>query len=161
MKIVISNSSSAEFPIEAVEFMAKRGNQWAKDMLFDYYDRLSRPETKFDQEKLDALGYVEWAKQMNSHEWYDIISRELDEKNLRTDPDLIAAVEYLQSIDYKNKKFYKGDLCIVEIPDGIEWEIASNDEFGSEWVVEKHRKWDTKGEFFYNKGEYNRQYVKI
>ena len=31
------------------------------------------------------------------------------------------------------------DLAIIEIPDGIEWEIESCD--GQEWVAEKHRTW--------------------
>jgi hypothetical protein len=31
------------------------------------------------------------------------------------------------------------DLAVVEIPDGVEWQIAEYD--GSEWVAEKHRVW--------------------
>lgn len=48
----------------------------------------------------------------------------------RTDPDLIAAVEELGA---------GTDLKVVEIPDGIEWELEEYD--GLEWIAEKHRTW--------------------
>ena len=31
------------------------------------------------------------------------------------------------------------ELEVVEIPDGVEWEICNYD--GAEWVAEKHRRW--------------------
>jgi hypothetical protein len=53
----------------------------------------------------------------------------------RTDPDLIAVVEEMGAAA-------NGDcasLKVVEIPDGIEWEIDEYD--GNETVEEKHRSW--------------------
>jgi len=53
----------------------------------------------------------------------------------RTDSDLIAVVEEMG--DAANGRCSK--LKIVEIPDGIEWQIEEYD--GTEWVSEKHRTW--------------------
>jgi len=53
----------------------------------------------------------------------------------RTDPDLIAVVEEMG--DAANGRCSK--LKIVEIPDGIEWQIEEYG--GTEWVSEKHRTW--------------------
>lgn len=54
----------------------------------------------------------------------------------RTDKDLIAVIEELgEKADGNCAK-----LSIVEIPDGIEWEISEYD--GIETVEEKHGKWN-------------------
>jgi hypothetical protein len=53
----------------------------------------------------------------------------------RTDPTLIKAVEVLK--EEANSRF--SNLKIIEIPDGIDWEITDND--GLETVHEKHRMW--------------------
>lgn len=53
----------------------------------------------------------------------------------RTDKDLVAVVEELK--EKANSRFSK--LKIIEIPDGIDWEIEEYD--GQEWVSEKHRSW--------------------
>lgn len=53
----------------------------------------------------------------------------------RNDPALIEVVERLGR--RANGSF--ADLKIVEIPDGVEWEIDEYD--GSERVAEKHRTW--------------------
>jgi hypothetical protein len=54
----------------------------------------------------------------------------------RSDPDLIAVVEELG-----NKANGKcANLKIVEIPDGVDYEIAEYD--GNEHIAEKHRIWD-------------------
>lgn len=54
----------------------------------------------------------------------------------RDDPKLIAAVEelgLLASGPY-------AELHIIEIPDGVCWEIEEYD--GAEWVSECHRRWE-------------------
>lgn len=59
-----------------------------------------------------------------------------DPEDNRDDPDLIAVVKALG--DEANTDV--SDLAIVEIPDGIEWIIETDDE-GHEWVAEKHHVW--------------------
>ncbi len=54
----------------------------------------------------------------------------------RTDTDLIAVIEEL-GVENASDKF--AEIKIVEIPDGIEWEIDEYD--GVEHVAEKHRTW--------------------
>jgi hypothetical protein len=53
----------------------------------------------------------------------------------RNDPDLVAVVEKLG--DKANGSC--AELSIVDIPDGVEWEISDYD--GQESVEEKHRSW--------------------
>ena len=53
----------------------------------------------------------------------------------RDDPALIQTIEELgdaASGDYAR-------LVIVEIPDGVEWQVEEYD--GNEWIAEKHRTW--------------------
>jgi hypothetical protein len=53
----------------------------------------------------------------------------------RDDPDLVAVVEELRSdADGRHAR-----LKVVEIPDGVEWELDEYD--GVEHVAEKHRTW--------------------
>ena len=59
----------------------------------------------------------------------------VDLDKMRSDPRLIQVVEELGS--KANGRCAK--LQIVEIPDGIDWEIEEYD--GQEWVSEKHRTW--------------------
>jgi hypothetical protein len=53
----------------------------------------------------------------------------------RDDEDLIKIVREMgNSVNSKHS-----DLNIVEIPDGVEWEVEEYD--GVEWIAEKHRVW--------------------
>jgi len=54
----------------------------------------------------------------------------------RTDGFLIKTIELLG--DRVNNRCSK--LEIVEIPDGVEWQIEEYD--GIEWIAEKHRTWE-------------------
>lgn len=54
----------------------------------------------------------------------------------RADPYLVQIVREMGMS--ANGKF--SNLKIVEVPAGVEWEIAEYD--GNEWVAEKHRTWD-------------------
>ena len=54
----------------------------------------------------------------------------------RTDPDLIECIEELG----KDAYYPRGEIKVVEVPDGIEVEIHEG-EAGYEWVAEKHRTW--------------------
>lgn len=54
---------------------------------------------------------------------------------LRSDPDLIECVETLgDDADGRH-----ASLKIVEVPDGVEWQIEEYD--GAEWIAEEHRTW--------------------
>ena len=53
----------------------------------------------------------------------------------RDDPELVQVVEELG--DEANGIHAK--LAVVEIPDGVEWQIEEYD--GMEWIAEKHRTW--------------------
>ena len=54
----------------------------------------------------------------------------------RTDPEVIAVIEKLGS---EKASGFCARLKVIEIPDGIEWEIDEYD--GLETVREKHRSW--------------------
>ena len=53
----------------------------------------------------------------------------------RNDAILVTIVEELGEDSWG----YCAELKVVEIPDGIEWEIGEYD--GIEWIAEAHRKW--------------------
>jgi hypothetical protein len=61
-------------------------------------------------------------------DWYD---RDVN----RDDPYLVKIVREMGS----DANGSYADLRIVELPAGVEWEIAEYD--GNEWVAEKHRTW--------------------
>lgn len=113
MKIVV-NRCFGGFGVsrKAVEFMAERGNEQAKAELDEI---LSGKDHSYDS----CYGY----------------SKKFESEYNRTDPDLILAVETLKG--EANCRHSK--LEVVEIPDGIEWEIDNYD--GMETIHEKHRSW--------------------
>ena len=53
----------------------------------------------------------------------------------RDDPMLVEVVEKLG----RAANGTLSSLKVVEIPDGVEWQIEGYD--GSEWIAEKHRRW--------------------
>lgn len=115
MKVVI-NADFGGFSIsrKAAEYMAAKGNNRA-------IKELARA-LKYADDPMGGwfgFGYVD-----GMEGGYD-----------RTDPDLISAIKALG--DEAN-----GDcatLKIIDIPDGIEWEIDNYD--GSETIHERHRSW--------------------
>lgn len=110
MKVVI-NTRYGGFAIShaAAEFMAKRGNARAIQEL-----KKSDKEDHFY-----GFGYAEGFE--GGYE--------------RNDPDLIAAIETLGA----EANGFCSRLKIVEIPDGVEWEIDDYD--GLESIHEVHRVW--------------------
>lgn len=56
----------------------------------------------------------------------------------RNDKDLIEVIEELGS---KAASAEYAEIHVVEIPDDVDWVIDCNDEFGNEWVAERHRTW--------------------
>lgn len=65
----------------------------------------------------------------------ELFSPYMFRKEKRTDPDLIEVIQELG----KQADGVHAKLKIVEVPDGVEWEIQEYD--GVEWVAEKHRTW--------------------
>ena len=67
---------------------------------------------------------------------YCLSSRHWNDRDIeRDDAALVAVVE----ADARTASGSHAELKVVEIPDGVEWEIEEYD--GREWVVEKHRTW--------------------
>ena len=118
MKIVV-NKCFGGFSVsrKAVEFMAERGNEQAKA-------------------ELDEILSGKYANA--AYDIYFGYSEKFESEYNRTDPDLILAVETLK--DEANSSCSK--LKVVEIPDGIEWEITDYD--GVETIHENHRTWQWK-----------------
>ena len=119
MKVVINaNFGGFSITLEAAQFMAARGNLRAKAEIEKYEWNKAHPDPKYPSlsDMWYGFGYVNG----------------MEGGYPRDDPDLIAAVESLG-------KRAGLDLKIIEIPDGIEWEINEYD--GWESVHEKHRSW--------------------
>ena len=114
MKVVI-NSCYGGFSIskKAAEFMAKRGNKRA-------IAELEKSKNGKNKGRWFGYGCVDG----------------FDGQYDRSDSDLIAAVEELGS-EKASGTF--AELKVVEIPDGIEYEISSYD--GIEHISEVHRTW--------------------
>jgi len=101
------------------------------DEAIEYYGELKNLGlVKVKGDHFDFLGY----------EWY--VGGEVKDDNYltlrscdRADPDLVRVVEELG----KEANGKHADLKVVEIPDGVEWEIEEYD--GTEWVAEQHRTW--------------------
>lgn len=117
MKVVI-NRCWGGFSIskEAAEFMAARGNKQAKAEIEEWKSKING---RVKNPKWYGYGYIEG----------------FDGGYSRTDPDLVAAVESLGNEANGNLS----KLVVVEIPDGIDWEIDDYD--GMETIEEKHRSW--------------------
>jgi len=75
-----------------------------------------------------------------SREAYEYLGLEWDEYGYAYDEERDAPklVECVETLDDKAAGDF-ADLQIVEVPDGVEWEIQEYD--GVEWIAEKHRKW--------------------
>lgn len=80
----------------------------------------------------DKEGYKAGVEYEHAHD-FEYISQSLP----RDDSDLVSTIEELSGVELEQCS----DLHIIEIPDGVDWEIVQDDEFGYEWVEEKHRSW--------------------
>jgi len=141
MKIAISTGFSYGLSDAAIRLLAKKkgitlypeigGTSWRDSTIYwtvpkdkwmcEPADLVTAP-----QEEVDA--YVEYL-QANTFLYEDLP---------RDDKDLIEVIEELGSVAASEKH---AKLHIVEIPDGVDWVIECNDEFGNEWVAERHRIW--------------------
>ena len=97
-------------------------------------DGLYHPEPKNDGKVIfdRSIGESKFDKTMLSFARYWDAWSDIDK---RTDPLVIQVVEELGV----KANGPHAELCIVEIPDDIEWEIYEYD--GMEHIAEKHRTW--------------------
>ena len=134
MKIAISTGLSFGLSDAAIRLLAKKKGvtlypESQDDGYFEYWtvpeDKwLSFPDPLTDQ-LLDE--YTAYRK-----------ANTFDYSVPRNDKDLIEVIEELGSEAASTEH---AELHIVEIPDGVDWVIEANDEFGNEWVAERHRSW--------------------
>lgn len=113
--------------------MSDEACQWLidnKGWTVTVYENGNYKNPDADLVRADTAGY-------NFSEKYHLVSDE-DEQSLRSDKDLIEAIETLGN---KKASAPLALLDIVEIPDdvGDNWEIGEYD--GAEWVQEIHRRW--------------------
>ena len=95
---------------------------------------LVKPESRFEVKENEEFYSMSMDERQAYNKKYS--DETFEENNIeRNDPVLIQVVEELG--DAANGEH--AELAIVEIPDGVEWEISEYD--GSEHVAEKHRVW--------------------
>ena len=138
MKIVVKRGFDFDVSDDALIELAKRKGikVYPQYVESDHAIIWNVPQEEWKDKPIfgDFLVFTEWAEYVNKNSFHI-------GKLERTDSDLIALIEEKGSYFVSG---YNSELGIVEIPDGIEWEIAENDEFGDEWVEEKHRSWHVK-----------------
>ncbi len=138
MKIVINNCFGgfglSEKAMRA--YFAKKGRNVFKSgdgLSTTYFDAPVPKEFELPEGELFMRrGHPEYERY---HSWYE--EHVLSDRDIpRDDPDLVAVVEELGS-DVASDAY--GRLVVVDIPDGVQWQIEEYD--GSEHVAEVHRTW--------------------
>ncbi len=56
---------------------------------------------------------------------------------MRDDEKLLFIVEGLR----ERANGVAADLCVVEIPDDVDWQVVKEHSTGREWVAERHKTW--------------------
>lgn len=135
MKVVI-NSCYGGFGLSALavmEYLKRKGKE-----CYFYEGGFGKRYKRIDVVKAtESFMFTTCTKDVKGNpSWEDIEPYYFYYGNIqRTDKDLIAVVEELgEKADGRCAK-----LSVVEIPDGIEWEISEYD--GVETIEEKHRSW--------------------
>lgn len=134
MKVVISEKYS--FGLSRAAFLKLRAQNWPPALEeLDWGE--SMPDDPDDEslQEMKALGIPLYIHEKMSFEIKGSFFVGLDHK-YRNDPVLIKVIEDMGHEAYRDG----GRLKILDIPDDIEWEVHEN-EFGSEWIAEKHRIW--------------------
>lgn len=138
MKIVI-NSCFGGFGLSEKAmraYFAKKGRNVFKSvdgLSTTYFDAPVPKEFELPEGELFMRrGHPEYERY---HSWYE--DHVLSDRDIpRDDPDLVAVVEELGS-DVASDAY--GRLVVVDIPDGVQWQIEEYD--GNEYVAEVHRTW--------------------
>ena len=123
MKVVIDTGWNGELrltPDALREFFKCEGIEYTEE----------KPEWALNEDLFAGDFFVKIAGEDEA----DIANRVL--KNHRSNPALVGLIE-----EWGEKAAL--EMCqprIVEIPDDVDWEIASPD-VGQEWIQEKHRVW--------------------
>lgn len=106
-----------------------------KNEVFGYWDYWTVPKKDrlpdVSGEKWHVMTFEERKAYNEQYKREHLDNREIP----RDDPDLVAVVEELGA----KADGFCAELKVVEIPDGVEWQIEEYD--GKEWVAEKHRTW--------------------
>ena len=137
MKVVINGCYGGFGLSEAATraYFGRKGKEVhavGNDPFTSYFDAPMPPE--FMEPPWDHLMPRDHPQFAAYNEWYSAHS--LYERDIeRNDPDLVAVVEELGSVADGRC----ASLRVVEIPDGVEWEIDEYD--GIEHIAEKHRTW--------------------
>jgi hypothetical protein len=109
---------------------ACHGGFGLSDEAIEYYGELKNLNlVKQKSEHFTLTGYDWYVGEIADENFFS------DRNIARNDPDLIRVVEELE----EEADAQYAELKIVEIPDGVEWEINEYD--GYEHVAEKHRTW--------------------
>lgn len=106
-----------------------------KDSLFITAFDIPNPNEVFKDDGKAWNTRTDEEKEASNKLYSDHVLDSRYDEDKRNDPLLIQVIEELGSeADGKC-----AELGIVEIPDGVEWELAEYD--GIEWIAEKHRTW--------------------
>lgn len=146
MKVVINKCYGGfGISLEGCRWMAERGHELAKKDVADYEEELRRFEHYKKHGILpDGSGdeglrrfrtgifdiNIKYGKLPDFH-----CSHEYE----RHDPLLVACVEALGGEHRKGASGEYSELAVVEIPDGVEYQIEEYD--GKEWIAERHQTW--------------------
>ena len=134
MKIAISTGLAFGLSDAAIRLLAKKKGVtlYPESQDYGYFEYWTVPEDKWlsfpdplTDKKLDE--YVAYRKANT----FDYLVPRNDEK----------LVEVIEELGSEAASGAHAELHIVEIPDGVDWVIECNDEFGNEWVAERHRTW--------------------
>lgn len=124
MKVVINRCFGGfSISLEAARFMAARGNKQAIAEVAEYNGKLADQSKQHHLERKYGVKFYGYGHTGN-HGGYE-----------RNNVDLVSAVEKLG--DAASGEL--ANLCIIDIPDGVEYEIDDYD--GLESIHEKHRSW--------------------
>ena len=134
MKIAISTGLSFGLSDAAIRLLAKKKGVtlYPESQDYGYFEYWTVPEDK----------WLSVPDQPTDQQWDEYTAYQkantFDYLVPRNDKDLIEVIEELGSEAASGKH---SELHIVEIPDGVDYVIEANDEFGHEWVAERHRTW--------------------